>query len=528
MFRHAKHPLALAINNPIILHTSTMANTFRTYLKENRVILKEGRQPGITHVEDLSLEAFMRLLGNIDKLSAVQKLDGANLRAGIDANGEFYTSREQKGGKRFYKQSEFPDSSAYDGFKTATAVLIKVQEQIKEVLKPGELINLEILFGAQPNTVFYGKDGFNYIAFLEMLPGDDPTIKPDQSKIQQLYRKLKTTKVTVETEITDTWDGINLIKSPTSTDWRFTKSDEVNEEELKRIKIKPDLKELQQFLEEPNELASKGGEDISNYDVLKTRTRNLSDERKRLEKEINEKYKLPIKQKLMALVQGQRPKLAGANADGYKGIEGIIFTDPETYEQFKVVDRDVFTTINKFNYKVRNNIFGKINTSDPMAPIASRGGLLGEAKIRIARLFGIEGLEIPHQAKKVLANFRGDSSKSTLDNLAGNLKQLNFQAVKKKVIAILVATSSELEDLLDEFKENANDYSLELKNGKTVKYSKEIKRRTLLSFAEARKNLITQAQQVKAVTDIKQLAALCFGNELNKLHDDDMEEESDE
>lgn len=522
-----KCSLALAINTLIILHKSTMPNTFRTYLKENRVILREGRSPGIAHIEDLSLEAFMRLLGNLDKLTAVQKLDGANLRAGFDDQGKFYTSREQKGGKRFYALDDFPDSSAFDGFKTATAVLIKVQNELKEIIKEGELVNLEILFGAQPNTVYYGKDGYNYIAFLEMLPGDNPTIKPDQSKVEQLYKALKNTKITVETEITDTFDGINLVKSPMPTDWKFTTSDRVHEDELKKIKLKPDLKKLKEFLEEENEEASKG-ETVTNYDVLKTRTRKLSDERKRLEKIIYDEYRMPIKDKMMELVRGQKPKLAGSNGDGYKGIEGVIFTDPETYEQFKVVDRDVFSAINKFNYSIRMNIVGKINTSDPMASLAARGGLLGEAKIRIARLFGVEGLEIPHQAKKALANFRGDDPQQTLNNFADSLKQLNFQAIKKKVLAIMVSTLSELEDMLDEFKENAADYSLTLKNGKKVKYSKEIKRRTLLTFAEARKNLIKQVEQVKNVNNIKQLASLCFGSELNKLHASDVEEESDE
>lgn len=471
----------------------------------------------------------MRLLSNIDKLTATQKLDGSNLRAGIDKNGKFYTSREQKGGKRFYSTSDFPEkNSAFDGFKTATAVLIKVQNEIKEIMKPGERVNLEVLFGAQPNTVYYGKDNLNYIAFLEMLPGDDPTMKPDQSKILKLYKALKKVKVTVETEVTDTFDGINLVTAPEPTDWMFATSDSVPEDELKKIKLKPDLKKLQKFLEEDNEEASSEDQPMTNYDVIKTRTRKLSDERKRIEKLIYDEYKMPIKSKMMELVKGQKPKLAGTDGDGYRGIEGVIFTDPETYEQFKVVDRDVFSSINKFNYKIRNNIIGKINTSDPMASLAARGGLLGEAKIRIARLFGVEGLEVPHQAKKALANFRGDNPEQTLDNFADSLKQLNFQAVKKKVIAIMVSSLSELEDMLDEFKENAGEYSLELKDGKTIKYSKEIKRRTLLTFAEARKNLINQINQVKGMNDIKKLAALCFGSELNKLHADDVEEESDE
>src|SRR5574343_465869 len=148
---------------------------FKSY--HTRQLLKEGSDYGITHIEDLDIETFLRAVERLPELEAVQKLDGANLRVGIDESSEMFTSREQKGGKRFYKESDFPKSSAYDGFKAAHAVLEKAEGYLLEVLVPGEEINLEIIFGPQPNTVFYGKDNLNYIAFLEVLPGDDPSVE---------------------------------------------------------------------------------------------------------------------------------------------------------------------------------------------------------------------------------------------------------------------------------------------------------------------------------------------------------------
>lgn len=90
--------------------------------------LTEGNNDyGITHLEDLDVETFIRSVERIHKLEAVQKLDGANLRGGLDEKGRLYSSREQKGGKRFYDQKDFPKNSAYDGFRAAHEVLKKIE-----------------------------------------------------------------------------------------------------------------------------------------------------------------------------------------------------------------------------------------------------------------------------------------------------------------------------------------------------------------------------------------------------------------
>lgn len=126
---------------------------FKTYTSKS--FLAEGSSDySITHVEDLDIESFLRVIEKLHEFQAVQKLDGANLRVGLDEDGELFTSREQKGGRRFYRESDFPKNSAYDGFKAAHAVVEKAEGYFLEVLVPGESINLEIIYGPQPNTVF--------------------------------------------------------------------------------------------------------------------------------------------------------------------------------------------------------------------------------------------------------------------------------------------------------------------------------------------------------------------------------------
>lgn len=492
---------------------------FKTY--NSRSFLAEGSSDyGIAHLEDLDVEAFLRVIEKLHEFEAVQKLDGSNLRVGIDEHGDMFTSREQKGGRRFYQESDFPKNSAYDGFKAAHAVLEKAEGYIMQVLVPGESINLEIIYGPQPNTVFYGKDNLNYIAFLEMLPGDDPSVEPDQKKIQTLLKLLAGKVFTVKTVFSDTTDGVTIVRTPLVTDWKFTESDYIPAHEIQKVDFKKELGSLKAYLKTENDTAKQLGRDLTNFELLKDRTRDLADERQIVADKIMTEYKLPIKEKLMDLIYKQKPSLRGMGAGesgAYTGIEGIIFTDKKTRERFKIVDKDVFTAINKFNYQARKTVATRIQSNDPNLPIESRGGIVGEARIRSIQLFGLEGTEIPSQAKKTLEHFKGEDREETITNIVKSLNQLKFEAVKRKIQAIYIAAYDDLEEALNAFKSGADDYVLNLKNGQTIKYTKEIKRRTLMTFAEARRQLIESLSEVRRAHDLYDLIDTFFSTQLDQM-----------
>lgn len=487
----------------------------------NYIQLNEGSSDyGISHVEDLDVEAFIRAIERIDELDAVQKLDGANLRAGLDERGNLYASREQKGGKRFYKQKDFPKSSAYDGFRAAFEVLKQNEEIVASVMAPGEAMNLEVIYGEQPNTVFYGKDGLNYLAILEMVIGDDPSIDPDQSKVKQLYTKFKEVGIIhVQTMASDTMDGKTMARAPKTTDWKITKSDDAVGHE--KLNFSKELAALKKFLNEENKLALKLGRDLTNFEVLKDRNTELSDERKSLEEKIREEFKMPIKKQLLKLVDKQKPSLRGGTTgdDGaYHGIEGIIFTDPKTREKFKVVDREVFTRINQFNYQVRKGVASRTVTTNKDQPKEQRGGIVGEARLRAINMFGLSNADLPNQAKKVLANFQGSDRSETIKNIADTLHQLDYESVKRKIQSIYVSALDDLDEALDAFKTNSDSYKLKLENGKEIRYTKEIKRRTLMSFAEASRTLIEMLTQVRKAPNMAALIEVFFGRQLDDIH----------
>lgn len=476
---------------------------------------------GISHIEDLDIEAFLRVLENIKDFTGVQKLDGSNLRVGLDDKGNLYTSREQKGGLRFYSESNFPKNSAFDGFRAAHAVLEKIEGYILEVLVPGESINLEILYGPQPNTVLYGKDNLNYIALLEMLPGDDPSIDPDQNKISKLMKLIDKKIFVVKTPFSDTTDGKIIARVPNTSSWKFITSDIVPKHEISEINFGKELGALKGFLKRENDVAEKLGIDLTNFEIMKDRNRDLSDERKKVEDKVFNEFKLPIKDKLLELVYKQRPSVRGTlgqdDSNAYKGIEGIIFTNQLTRERFKIVDKDVFSEINKFNYQVRNSIASRIRTTDINTTIVSRGGILGNTKIRVINLFGLQNADMPTQTKKVLEKFKGRDKEETISNITKSLGQLNFQAIKRKIQAIYISGLDDLEDALESFKSGADDYNLQLKNGQTIKYTKEIKRRTLMVFAETRRNIIEILNDVRHCTDMFDLIDIFFKKQLDQM-----------
>ncbi len=496
---------------------------FKNFLVEHGLNLQKTYLfEGITHIEDLSIEDFLFSVENFNKMIATQKLDGANLRVGLDKDGRLYTSRESKGGKRFYKSTDYSeDVIANDGFRSAHQALEKKKNILSKLLDKGEAAEIEILYKRQPNAITYGKDGLNYIAFLRMLatPEND---NPDQSKIKKLNDALDKDIITVNSKVTDSEDGENLIFSKEDTKWKFTVPENIDVKEFKSGDLSKQIKELKIFLNKPNKEAIKltNGELKTNYDVMSIVKKDLKVEREKIKEIVQTKYKLAIKDTLLKnFVRNIKPSIQDAelHPDEDLGIEGVVFLDPVSQKQFKIVDKDVFTTINAFNHEVRANISGTIKSSDPLAPLANRGGIFGDAKIRMISLFNIDGLSTASNVKRTLRKFGGDTPEELVVNMAKSLHQVNVQATKKKMEAILISTLSELEKALADFKEHVGEYKKKLSTGKVVGYSPEIKKRTLISFAETKRDLQQLLLNIKKSKNIADLIVAMFGRQIKDI-----------
>jgi gas vesicle protein len=511
------------------------SKSFKDYLDDNdyKPTMK-SKSKSIEYLEDLEVNDFIDAIRNLHKSIVAEKLDGTALTFGLDDANEFYTTRSGKGSsdKLFYKAADWGISAASNGFKATHAALKKHIEVIRSVMEPGEAMDVEIMFGRQPNTIVYGLDGYNYIAFLKSTPGTNKELKVDQKKVKKLYAKLKDATSDVRTINVDTNDGENLISAPTVTNWKFTTPEFINTKHFEDTDVKAEIAKLEKFLNKKNEAMS----DLLHKDVTNFETARMSltdvktsirSQAKGIKEDINDKimnaYKLPIKQQLLdKFIRTVKPRLQDRDVEPSEdlGMEGIVVLDPKTQKQFKIVDKDTFSTLNKFNYEVRNNIRGVVRSEDEDAPLNLRGGLLGTAKIRIAALFQMPGLGKGYTTKRVIAKFKGDDPESTVANIVSSLGDVDYRAYKEKITAIIAHTSKELQETLDNFKENFHEYKVKLENGKEVGYTQEVVRRTLLVFAETRQSLKRMQAKIDDAQSMEDIIVGMFGKPIKQLFGD--------
>jgi len=480
----------------------------------------------IQHIEDLPVDRFIDVLQNMASMSAQEKLDGANIWVGVDDKGQLFTSREGKraNADRKYSPDGWALVSDNNQFRAAHAALALKAPVVKKVLQPGDTVEAEVLFGRQPNSVTYGAGGRSYIAFLRGVNGTS------DEKAAELARVLANQQVEATVKIVDTSDGEEVDEVSSSFPFQFTSPQKVDAAKVKtEANLDGKLKDLEDFLHKSSDVQG-----MTNYQLMSMNLQQVPKEERGAVKTaradliatVQVKYKLPIKQALLDKIT-VRSSLADDGEEGI-GIEGIVLRDPETGDQFKIVDKDVFTTINKFNQHARQSVQAGLKTVDPDSPIESRGGLLGELRIKIAEVLGNRELAKASNVRRAMESFKGDTPEQTIKNFADSMTAIDdFQAVKKKVIALTMATATLLKEQLEQFKDNQEHYRLKLKTGKEVGLSPEVVKRTLLVFAEAKRNLTEFFEKIKATKSLAQFLAVMYGRQAKTLHQEqeqDLEE----
>jgi hypothetical protein len=462
----------------------------------SRIQKGEVIREGIAHLEDLPLEKFIDTVENLKSKVATEKLDGANLWIGVDEKG-FFTSREGKGKRngRFYSVDDYPVIAAFNGFRAAHLALEQVKKTILKVLAVGDIVEIEVLFGRQPNTVTYDMDGKNYIVILR-------PITADSKKVDALGNRLDNTIVNVTSTVVDSPDGDQLQYNEEQLQWEFTQVRPVDNSKVNTADALKKLKELEKFLRKSNatysDMTNKEVAEVKLGSVEKAGREKMKAERERILSVILQTYKLPIKEILLNnYVRKIKPQLQADELDPSEdtGVEGVILRDPDTGDQVKLVDRDVFTALNSFNNSIRDVASGPVVTDDQDAPLDKRGGAFGQAKIRIARLLGIRELAVSSSARKTIAKFKGATPQETAENIAKVTHIQSFPAMRQKVSAILQNTIEEVDEIVDKFKAEADTYKLKLKTGREIGLSPTVIKRTLTAFAEIKRdiNLIDQA-----------------------------------
>ena len=224
---------------------------------EARLILKEG----ITHIDDqkVPVDKFINVLKRLEEFEVTEKVDGANLWMGLDMEDNFYTSRGKKEGGQFYSQDDWGSDFKDTGFKSAHAALEHKAKDMKDSgLNPGDIIEVEVLFGDKPNAIPYWP---NQIIFLRRIEGD-----PDIEGIADALEG-KRSEVQVN-NVPFTNDGESIEREDQNHSWSFSKVQKY-EPDMAELKSALDTKinALENFLMKPN---------ISNLTVTNKKTKEES------------------------------------------------------------------------------------------------------------------------------------------------------------------------------------------------------------------------------------------------------------
>jgi hypothetical protein len=472
---------------------------------------------GITHLEDLPISEFIRAVETLKDKTITEKLDGANLWFGIDEDGLF-TSREGKGSKqgRFRSVDDYARTANYNGFRGAHAALERLEKQIAAHLEPGDIIEIEVLFGSQPNTVVYGAQDKNFIVLLRGI--DTPS-----ERVDALSAALKGKNLSVESLVISSPDGEELQYDDVVQRWEVTTVEPVSTRTIDTKAAIEILDKLKKFLGQQNDVVPGSTNaqvaEISLTSVPKESRPEVKKERERLSGLIMSQYKLPIKDSLLdVFVRKLKPFLQKSELHPSEdiGIEGVVARDGD--EQIKIVDKDVFTTINSFNSSVRGDISGLVKTTDPDSPLSSRGGAFGKAKIEIADLLGIKDLALSSGTKRIVSKFKGATATDTLTALAKSINIPNVSPTASKINNILDDALSQINNLLDSFREEAGEYRLKLKTGKEIGLSPEIMRRTLTAFAETKQEISVLQRKISKSKTAEDLLNALYGKSIEAIH----------
>ena len=450
----------------------------------------------IDHIEDLHPEEFLRSVKNIAYLIATEKLDGANLTVGIDNHGQLYTSREAKGGERMYKKTA-PTRAAENGFCAAFTALKQAEPLIKKVLKSGEAVECEILFGRQPNTIVYGS---NYIAFLRMIPGDNGQ-QPDQRKVSELTKALNHHPEKIELSMITTIDGSKLLSMDQSITFKFVSAAKIDSFDFHKIDWKDELHKFEVWLHQhpPSTFKSK-----------KVFTDAASH------------FMLPIKEKLVdEVLRKHKPAFRDAEVEPHEdiGIEGIVVLDPKTGKQFKIVDKSVFTIINQFNYAIRNEIKKTFSFNREAyahlykefnATTGVSSSIYDEMLHQIAQSIGIPGLATYMGITRTIKKY--DSPEAFIRAFPQDVNQL-----RGHIAHAINSGIQHLGESKKHFEGNWKSYVLRLGSGREIRYTKEIFNRTLLTYAEALKDLVEMLKSVQNARTITEIANALFGKQLKTI-----------
>lgn len=458
---------------------------------------------GISHIEDLPIADFINAIRNLNEFDITEKVDGFNLRFGIDDEGFYSTGKDDN---RKYRASEYGSEFRYSGFKAAHMAFSRVLPFLLKanIFGFGDEIEVEVLYGEMPNTIVYSGNE-NKIIVLRRKKGEP--------NIDAIKAMLHEQTITLDIVVPKTKDGRTIEQEQQSQKWIFSENSKVEQIRIKRVQDDIELERLLSTLEAFMYDDSGIGQ-FSNAELIslplnkKPPTMDIEDWRETKE-EIKIKrshvrshvmnHKLDIKHKLLTDLVRNIGSQFGPDVESGGWIEGLVFhhrTENEDFV-FKLVDKDMFTALNKFNWHVRKSLNDNPNGVNN---IESLTGLIMGA---MARKVGHPELGTKQKTRYINKN------KITVQSLMNDIP--DFHKMREEFIHIIdmgLDRTHKYHNIYTKYKHFAN-HDVDFGDFKqTFKIDKSLDEKNLEAFAELYQLLDLMRYKTHGAKNKKDLAML--------------------
>lgn len=451
---------------------------------------------GITHIEDLKTEDFLKVVSNLAEYGVTEKVDGSQILFGIDEKG-FYTSRESKGGGRVYSVEDYEIQFSTTYRRAAHKLLEAVLPKLREAgLKSGDQVEAEVLYGSLPNVVPYSESS-NYLIFLRTTDGT--------ANINHLKQKLNDLSLSIPISIPITENGKDIKIINTADKWEISRVPELPVEFLRVQRIvERKLKDLRKYLSETQfyvsnlELESTPLNKIpswcprEDWETIKFQLKTERD----LVRERIQGFKLGIKEIL--LDHYVRPFGSIFSDSENPWIEGVVLKHRTTDSTVKIIDKKTFGVIREFIWDVRSNL------TDRAKGINDKYSFLGEVYVGLATIMGHPELGTM-QCKKYYRQAIFEDS-------------IPVDKIKESMLTFLELKSNDLDNRLDKYEKEKHKFVLEVNEGTfkhKVGYAEgTVDRRTKESFATVFEQISVLTEEISRSQNLDDIIKAIAGRHL--------------
>ena len=452
----------------------------------------------IQHIEDLEITEFIESLRKLNDYDITEKVDGFNIRFGIDENG-FYTCGKDNNPK--YRIKDYGLEFRYSGFKSAHKALAQVLPELLKYnyLTIGDEISAEVLYTKMPNTVPY-KDDTNKIIFLGRKKGD-----PNVNEIKEF---LNNRVIEISVKIPKTYDGKTIEYVEEMHSWIFAQTPKVRSVYVKEIhndlKLESKLTNIEEFLKQDS-----GINNYTNAEILAHPLNRRPDgvdtamwkeikaifkERKQSIRAYILNSKLEVKNHLLDKMVRNITSEFGPDTGSW--IEGVVLKNNED-QIFKLVDKDVFSALNTFNWNVRNKLSAKPKS------LKSIESIIG--KIRVALATEIGHPELATLQKNNYMRKNDVTEKEVIDGIR------DFDETRAAFVKILdkgITFLDKYHTLYAKYKETSTKHIDFGDFQKEFKINKNVDEMNLESFAELYKILFDMRDKMYKAKTTTELAKI--------------------